>query len=332
MSQPSDPAPGETSEPPRPSPPSMVAWARTLDRTGRFTGISMSGQVHSLHDVYHTVMSAPWPVVLLAVGAAYILTNLGFAVLYLLGGDCIASAEPGSFGDAFFFSVQTMATIGYGAMAPKTIYSHALVTVEAIFGLFGVALATGIVFAKFARPTARVAWSEVAILNKRNGVPHLIFRVANGRANQIVEASIRLSALKFDVTAEGERMRRYFDMKLVRSNNPIFAMTWTVMHPIDKDSPLYGLSVDEMRSENVEILAILTGLDSTFAQTIHARYAYAAEDIREDARFVDMIIEAPGGRRIVDIGRISLWAPSEPKAKPKAEAPSEPPGDVERAA
>lgn len=292
-----------------PQGPSIVKWARTLDRQGQFTGVAMSGQISSLQDFYHTVMDARWPVVLLAIGTAYILTNLGFAGLYLAGGDCIANAEPGKFSDAFFFSVQTMATIGYGAMAPKTMYSHILVTIEAIVGLFGVALATGVVFAKFARPTARVAFSDVAILARRNGIPHLIFRVANARANQIVEASIRLSALKFEVTAEGERMRRYFDMDLVRNTNPIFAMTWTVMHAIDEKSPIYGMTLDDIQSGNVEVLATLTGLDSTFAQTIHTRFAYAAEDIRENARFQDMIVEVPNGKRVVDIRKISNWEP-----------------------
>ncbi|MDI1448637.1 ion channel [Polyangium sp. 6x1] len=298
--------------PPSP-PPKAAKWARTLTRDGEFAGVAVHGQVTSWHDFYHTVMKARWTVVALSFFAAYLAANLGFALLYLLGGDDIANAEPGSFTDAFFFSVQTMATIGYGAMAPKTIYAHVLVTLEAIFGLFSLALATGIVFAKFARPMARVVWSDIAILTKRNGIPHLVFRVANARANQIVEASMRVCALKFETTSEGERMRRFFDLSLIRSNNPIFAMTWTVMHPIDEQSPLHGMTVDELGQGNVEILAILTGLDSTFGATIHARYAYAADDIVEDAHFEDVIVMLPDGRRGVDITRISLWSPNEAK-------------------
>ena len=198
-------------------------------------------------------------------------------------------------------------------------YAHVLVTVEAILGLFGVALATGMVFAKFARPTARVSWSDVALLTKRNGVPHLILRVANARENQIVEASIRLCVLKFEVTSEGERMRRYYDMQLVRAQNPIFAMTWTVMHPIDQNSPLHGMTFEEMVEGRIEILAILTGLDSTFGQTIHARFAYAMEDIQQNARFKDIVVELPDGTRQVNLARISEWepvaaVPSGPKA------------------
>ncbi len=288
---------------------STRSWVRTLTRGGEFTGMSISGKTPLLDDFYHFVMDARWGIVLVFIATTYLLTNIFFAGMYLLGGDCIAAAEPGSFADAFFFSVQTMATIGYGAMAPKTMYAHILVTIEALSGLFGVALATGIVFAKFARPTARVRWSEVALLNKRNGVPHLVFRVANARQNQIVEASIRLCALKFETTAEGENMRRYYDMPLLRSQNPIFAMTWTVMHPIDATSPLHGMSFADMVKGRIEILAILTGLDSTFGQTIHARFAYAMEDIHENARFKDIVYEMPDGTRQVKLDKISEWEP-----------------------
>lgn len=260
-----------------------------------------------MDDFYHFVMDARWSVVLAFIAVTYLLTNAIFAVLYLLGGDSLAAAEPGSFADAFFFSVQTLATIGYGAMAPKTFYAHVLVTIEAILGLFGTALATGVVFAKFARPTARVSWSDVALLTKRNGIPHLILRVANARQNQIVEASIRLCVLKFEVTSEGERMRRYYDMALVRAQNPIFAMTWTVMHPIDENSPLHNMTFEDMVEGRIEILAILTGLDSTFGQTIHARFAYAIEDIKQNARFKDIVVELPDGTRQVNLARISDW-------------------------
>jgi inward rectifier potassium channel len=299
------------SQPPDDKPPAP-AFARTLTRAGEFTGITVVGRLHTLNDFYHAIMDAPWRAVMGLLALGYLVMNFFFAILYLLGGDVIANAEPGSFADAFFFSVQTMATIGYGAMAPKTVYANVLVTIEAVFGLFGVAVATGVVFAKFSRPTSRVAFSEVALISKRNGLRHLVFRVGNVRSNQIVEASIKLVALKFEVTAEGERMRRFFDMPLVRSTNPIFAMTWNVMHPIDDRSPLYGMTVDDIRAGNVEILAILTGLDGTFSQTIHARFAYAAEDIIDNARFQDMIRELPDGRRAVDLGLISRWEPVAP--------------------
>jgi len=324
VTQASSPTPpsSSTAVPSNPAAPAS-SWVRTLTRGGDFTSIAITGKTPLLDDFYHYVMDAPWAVVVLFIGTAYIVMKIFFAGLYLVGGDCIAAAQPGSFSDAFFFSVQTMATIGYGAMAPKTTYAHLLVTVEAILGLFCTALATGIVFAKFARPTARVRWSEVALLNKRNGIPHLVFRVANARQNQIVEASIRLSVLKFETTTEGERMRRYYDMALLRSQNPIFAMTWTVMHPIDENSPLYGMTFDDMVAGRIEILAILTGLDSTFGQTIHARFAYAMEDIQENARFKDIVIEMPDGMRQVALDRISDWEPV-PSASNAPSSPAKP--------
>jgi inward rectifier potassium channel len=308
VATPSAPLPSSSSSPSKPY-PANASWIRTLTRGGEFTGVSIQGKTRLIDDFYHFVMDARWSVVLVFIATTYILTNIIFAVFYLLGGDCIVAAREGSFADAFFFSVQTMATIGYGAMAPKTTYAHVLVTVEAILGLFGTALATGVVFAKFARPTARVSWSDIALLTKRNGIPHLILRVANARQNQIVEASISLCALKFEATSEGDRMRRYYDMPLVRSQNPIFAMTWTVMHPIDENSPLYNMTYEDMVEGRIEILAILTGLDSTFGQTIHARFAYATEDIRQNARFKDIVVELPDGTRQVNLARISDWEP-----------------------
>lgn len=277
---------------------------RTLERDGTFNTVRLGAGERRMTDVYHFLMVTPWGPFLALVVASYMGVNVLFALLYLAGGDCLANARPGSFVDAFFFSVQTLATIGYGAMAPVTLYAHALVTVEALLGLLWLAIATGLMFARFSRPTARVLFSNVALISTRNGRPHLIFRVANVRANQIVEATLKLAVLRFDVTAEGERMRRYHDLPLVRSKNPMFALTWTAMHVIDEKSPLFGLSVEDMIAERLEILAILVGIDGTFAQTIYARHSYAAEEIIPDARFVDLIRELPDGRRGVNVGLI----------------------------
>jgi inward rectifier potassium channel len=282
---------------------------RTLARDGTFNTLRMGHNQRYLSDFYHFLMIASWPQFLALVACGYISTNIVFALLYYAGGDCIANARPGSFADDFFFSVQTLATIGYGAMAPATPYAHALVAIEALVGLLGVALATGLVFAKFSRPRARVLFSNVALINNRNGKPHLIFRVANVRANQIVEATLKLAVLRFETTAEGERMRRFYDLSLVRAQNPMFALTWTAMHAIDDKSPLHGLTHEEMKAERLEVLAILVGIDGTFSQTIHARHSYTAEEIIPNARFVDLIQELPDGRRGVDLGVIHDHVP-----------------------
>lgn len=282
---------------------------RTLMRDGNFNAVRLDRPGFHLSELYHFLMVAPWPLFLGLVAGVYVITNFVFATLFRLGGDCIANATPGSFADAFFFSVQTLATIGYGSMAPATTYAHILVTVEALFGLIVAAMSTGLMFAKFARPTARVQFSDVALITPRNGKPHLVFRVANVRGNQIVEATLRLIMMRFEVTAEGERLRRILDLPLVRAQNPIFALTWTVMHEIDEKSPLYQADFQALREERMEILAILVGIDGTFAQTIHARHSYTVDEIIPNARFLDLIRELPDGRRGVDMRLLSAHAP-----------------------
>ena len=278
--------------------------SRSLARDGSFETRRVGAKAEVFGDVYHALISASWPLFLAGVALAYVMVNAVFATAYLAGGDCIENTRPNSFADAFFFSVQTLATIGYGGMAPRTTYAHIVVAVEALVGLLGFAVGTGLMFTKFARPTTRVLWSNTAVVSKRNGVPHLLFRVANVRSNHIVEATIRVSMLMTETTAEGETMRRFYDMPLVRSQNPIFALTWLVMHPIDERSPMFGKSTEELLTGRAESLAILVGVDGTFSQTVHDRHAYALDDIIENARFADMIGMDPKGKRTLDLGRI----------------------------
>jgi inward rectifier potassium channel len=294
MSKPVDPPP-----PPR----------RTFEPSGAFNTVRV-GVTNRHHDVYHYLLTTSWPRFCALIGGVYVAVNAAFAALYLADGAGITGAQPGSFADAFFFSVHTMATIGYGSMVPSTPYTNALVAFEALFGLMAFAMATGLMFAKFSRPTARVVWSRVALVTPRNGVPHLVFRVANARENQIVEANMRVVMLAFETTAEGERIRRFHDLHLVRAQNPIFALTWLVMHPIDERSPLHGRSKADLEAMRAEILAILIGIDGTFAQTIHARNSYTMDEIVEGARFADVIRELPDGRREVDLSRIHDYVPA----------------------
>jgi inward rectifier potassium channel len=293
-------------------PPPPSTWKRTLDRDGSFNTVRIGFGKQGTRDVYHYLLAATWPRFLGVIGGAYLVTNTLFAVLFYLGGDCIQGARPGSFEDVFFFSIHTLATIGYGSMSPATLYAHVVVTMEALVGLLGLAVGTGLMFARFSRPTARVEWSRVAVLSRRNGVPHLVFRVANVRANQIVEASMRVVLLWFEVTSEGERMRRFIDLPLVRAQNPVFALTWQVMHAIDASSPLAGKTDEEMVAARAEILAMLVGIDSTLNQTIYARHSYQPSELIHDARFVDMIRELPTGEREIDLSRIHDYVPLGP--------------------
>jgi inward rectifier potassium channel len=251
-------------------------------------------------DLYHFLLSASWGRVLLLVASVYLAINLTFALLYLLGDDCLAGARPGSFTDAFFFSVQTFSTIGYGTMAPKSTYASMVVTLEAFIGLVTVAMATGIMFAKFSRPTARVLFSDKMVILPRNGKPTLMLRMANERTNDIIEASFRVTVLKEEISAEGEKMRRIYDLALVRADTPLFTITFQAMHVIDETSPLYGMTQEEMAKGLARFIVTVTGLDATYATTIHARRIYYATDIIHNARFVDVLSNTPDGQLQVD--------------------------------
>lgn len=168
-------------------------------------------------DLYHFLLTLSWPNFFIVLALSYLIVNTLFAFAYLVGGNCLENAKPGSFKDAFFFSVQTMATIGYGFMYPKTLYAHILVTLEAFVGLLGVAMATGILFARFSIPTAKVLFSRVAVITEYNGVPTFMFRTANQRNNFILEAQIRVTLVHNELTKEGYLMRRFYDLPLVRN-------------------------------------------------------------------------------------------------------------------
>ncbi|MBZ8181444.1 ion channel [Oscillatoria salina] len=248
------------------------------------------------NDLYHRLLIVSWFQFFALIVFSYLIINLCFAFAYLLQENSITNAQPGSLIDAFFFSVQTMSTIGYGAMSPQTWYANFLVTIEALFGLLGVAMATGLMFARFSRPTARVIFSRVAVICPFNGVPTLMFRTANQRDNRILEGQIRVSLLRNEVSPEGIQLRRFYDLQLLRSQTPIFGLTWMVMHPIDENSPLFQVTTDLLIDWDAEILVTLTGLDETFSQTIHARYSYRVEDIFWNLRFVDIFSRTTDGK------------------------------------
>lgn len=250
-------------------------------------------------DFYARLLRARWPQVILLFALVYGVGNALFAGLYLAAGDAIQNARPGSFLDAFSFSVQTMATIGYGAMSPRGVAGNVLVLAESFVGLVALALATGIVFAKFARPRAGILFSRRAILAPRNGVPSLMLRLANGRGSDIADASVRVTALLSEVTREGEQLRRLHDLAVVRDRTPLLLMSWLVIHPIDEASPLHGLS--ETAWKDVQIYANVTGIDGVYGQTVYAYHLYTPADVVRGGRFADVIRPLPDGRRELDL-------------------------------
>lgn len=254
-------------------------------------------------DFYHWVLTLSWAAFFGWMTVAYLLTNGLFALVFMAVPGCVANVH--GFADSFFFSVETFATIGYGVMAPQSTYAHVVVSFEALAGILATASITGVTFARLARPTAKVLFSEKAVIAPRNGVPHLQFRMANWRSNQIAEAQLSAMILLTEITKEGETMRRPTTLELVRDKNPMFLLTWTALHPIDSDSPLFGgePTMEKLRAMKAEIFLTLTGLDETLAQTIHTRYRYRLEDIVYNARFADVLSTRPDGVRVIDFDK-----------------------------
>ncbi len=253
------------------------------------------------NDLYHRSLSLRWWMFLAVGCGTYLTVNVMFALLYLLQPGSIGGAEPG-FWNAFFFSIQTIATIGYGQMSPATFYCNVLVTTETMTGLVFLALATGITFARISRPTARVMFARNGVVTPVNGLPTLSFRIGNERMSQIIEATVAVSMLRYETTREGEQMRRFYDLALLRSHTPVFALTFTIMHPITEQSPMFGLDSHDLADGEIEFLITVTGLEEITSQTVHARQSYRPDEIQFGRRFADIFSTDAKGR-LIDYAR-----------------------------
>jgi len=266
-----------------------------------------------LGDLYHQLLRAPWWLDLLALSGLFLLLNLLFALAYLeVGG--VDGAAPGSLADHFFFSVQTMGTIGYGVMHPLSAAAEALVTTEVIVGVSLVALTSGLLFAKFSVPRSRMVFAEFATIAPFDGVPTLMFRIGNERASQIIEATVRVVMVRTEHTAEGVLYYRLRDLRLERDRTPALSRSWTVMHVIDASSPLHGATPETLARDEVELMLTIVGLDETSAQNVHARHTYGHEQIRWGARHADMLSELDDGRLQLDVREFHRDVPTAPTA------------------
>ena len=254
-------------------------------------------------DSYHHLLTMPMWAFFSLMALAFLAINALFAGLYLLDRGGLIGARPGSFADAFFFSVQTLGTLGYGVMAPRSIYENIVVTAEVFLGLFNLAAATGLLFARISRPTARIMFSDKAVVTTFEGEPTLIFRAANRRRNLVVEAEVSVSLLRDITTLEGATMRRFDEIKVVRGRTPLFFLTWTVMHRIDEASPLRGETRESLLAKHAEVVVVMKGIDETFVSTIHARTSYTPDEIVWGRRLADIFVSDPAGRRFIDFRR-----------------------------
>jgi inward rectifier potassium channel len=264
-----------------------------------------------LRDFYHGLLQLPWWATIAAISVAFLVANALFAFGYLaLGG--VNHATPESFRDAFFFSVQTMGTIGYGAMFPESTAANILVVAESIVSLLLTAVSTGLVFAKFSRPTAQFVFSRRAVISPVNGVPTLIFRLGNQRGSPIVNAEIRLVLIRTERTTEGETFYRMLDLKPTRERALSLSRSWNVLHSIDEESPLAGETPASLAEKEAELQVMVIGLDDISMQTVHAAHRYFAKDILWGARLVDVLTETPDGHLLLDLRRFHDVEPTAP--------------------
>jgi inward rectifier potassium channel len=294
---------------PPPSPHSQRARMRLRTENGLPQIVHRGRRARRYDQLYAKLVTLSWPRLALLFFAGYLTGTTLFAVLYMLVPGSVTNLTPGSFVDAFAFSVQTISTIGYGTMAPATPYAHALVTVEALSGLLGVALTTGLVFAKFSMPRSNFVWSSRAVIGTWNGRRQLMLRVVNARSSEVVEARARVAALMVAVTPEGRTVRRLVDLALTRSEQPIFYAGWVLFHPVDETSPLHGMTHAEWVESDVILIATITGIDSTYSQTVHARKTWVAEDVRFDHVLADAMSFRDDGTIEIDHDQLDETQP-----------------------
>ena len=260
---------------------------------------------------YHTLLTITWPRFYLLIFSGYLLFNVLFAAAYYsCGPGALAGAKQMSgearFLEDFFFSVQTSTTIGYGRIAPESTMANVLASVEALTGLLAFALATSLMFARFSRPDARVLYSRQAIVAPYRGINGLMFRIANERNSQLIQVGVQV--LLSRIEKEGQStLRRFHRLSLERDEVTFFPLTWTVVHPIDRKSPLYGQTEEGFRAAESEILVLISATDETFSQTVNSRSSYKADEVVWGAKFSDVFGERPDGTIIVDLHKIHAF-------------------------
>jgi inward rectifier potassium channel len=247
-------------------------------------------------DISHRCMTASWPSFIGGAVLVFIVFNVAFGLLYWLGDNPVSNVTRSDYIDYVYFSIETLSTAGYGDMHPQTHYGHFIATVELFTGIFSMSVMTGLIFARFSRPRARLLFANNPVISTREGKSNLMMRLANERHNVIGNATARLWVIKNIVNGDGETLRRFTELSLEKNEHPALALTWTLFHVLDETSPLYNLDVDGMKAASVALVLVVTGYDVVAAQTIHARRTYDHTDIRFGQRYADILEELEGGR------------------------------------
>jgi inward rectifier potassium channel len=281
---------------------------RLLNRDGGFNVHRRGVSIFRSLALYHTLLTVSWPVFYAILAGVFLIFNMSFALCYLAAGDgALAGISEvyflGRLIDAFFFSVQTSTTIGYGHIFPQSLTANILASLEVMTSLLGFALATGLLFARVSRPNARIIFSRSAIVAPYHGIKALEFRIANERRNELINVQARVVLTRLEGTGPGKK-RKFYNLKLERHEVIFFPLSWTIVHPITEESPLYGTTEEKFRDSDPELMILLTGTDETFSQLVHARTSYKAEEVDWGVKFADIFETRKDGVMSVDLERI----------------------------
>jgi inward rectifier potassium channel len=254
-------------------------------------------------DISHRCMTASWPAFIAGAALVFVAFNALFASLYWIADQPVSNVPGGAYIDYLYFSIETLSTAGYGDMHPQTHYGHFIAAVELFTGIFSMSLMTGLIFARFSRPNARLLFADNPVISDHDGKPTLMVRFANERHNIIGNASARLWLLRNEVSLEGRSRRRFYELALERNEHPALTLSWTLYHVLDGQSPLYGLDSDDLEASKVSLVVVVSGYDVVAAQTVHARKSYDYRDIRFGRRYADILDTSEDGRLRIDYGR-----------------------------
>ena len=278
-------------------------------RVGEFEFLKVNADRRQWRDAYHWLLSLGWSRFTIFIAGVYLAINLLFAALYAIGGNCIAEMPTGSFLAAFFFSVQTLATVGYGHMYPVSVYGHIITTIEIILGMFWMAVITGLIFVRFSRPTARIEFSHNAVIAPFDGRPTLMLRLANLRHNIMVEAGFKIMLMRDQPIAEDDAFRHFYTLKLHFDHVFTFPAALTLRHTIDEQSPLYGETIESLEKSDTRLVASVICIETVIPATVQSQHSYSWRDVRFGERFVEIYSNSSEGQITVDYSRLHETEP-----------------------
>ena len=281
-------------------------------RSGQVEFLKVNAGRVEWRDAYQWLLGLTWPQFAAFVAAVYVVLNLIFAALFMIGGNSIAGLRPGSFPDSFFFSVQTLATVGYGHWYPQTLYGHIVTTIEIMSGVFLLAVMTGLIFVRFSRPIARILFSKSAVIAPLNGRPTLMVRIGNMRHHSLVETEFRIMLHRDEPLVEGGDFRYFYNLKLQFDRLALFPAALTLRHGIDEQSPLFGATPETLESARAILVVSVVGIDPVILASVQTQQDYLWRDIQFGQRFVEMYTPSGDGQLTVDYGRIHDTEPAPP--------------------